>query len=134
MSTTLLSRMFLQWKREYLTSLRERCNANKKQLRKLPKLGDIVTIYNDKTSRQRWKLGKIVRLLPGKDNLVRAAELRTVDNSGKSIIVKRPIQHLIPLEVDDKLVIASDEENQNKVADNVAITTSRDEDVPEVIQ
>ena len=80
------------------------------------------------------KLGKIVRLLPGKDNLVRAAELRTVDSSGKSITVKRPIQHLISLEVDDKLVIASDEENQNKVADNVVITTIRDEDVLEVIQ
>ena len=83
-------------------------------------------IYNDKTSRQRWELGKIVRLLPGNKNVVRTAELRTVDNSGKSITVKRPIQHLIPLKVDDKLALASDEENQNKVADNVTITTIRD--------
>ena len=54
---------------------------------------------------------------------MRAAELQTVDKSGKSITVKHPIQHLIPLEVDEKLDIASDEENQNKVADNVLITT-----------
>ena len=91
----LLSRMFLQWKREYLISLCERCNDSKKQLRKIPKIADIVTIYNDRTSRQRWKLGKIVRLLPGKDNLVRAAELRTEDTSGKSMTVKR-LHFLLP--------------------------------------
>ena len=109
-------------------------NASMKELRKMPKLGEIITIYNDKTSRQRWKLGKIVRLLPGKDNLLRAAQLQTVANSGNSITVKRPIQHLIPLEDDEKLALASDEETQNKVADNVAITTIRDKEVLEVIQ
>ena len=109
-------------------------NASMKELRKMPKLGEIITIYNDKTSCQRWKLGKIVRLLPGKDNLLRAAQLQTVVNSGNSITVKRPIQHLIPLEDDEKLALASDEETQNKVADNVAITTIRDEEVLKVIQ
>ena len=59
---TLLSRMFLQWKREYLKSLREKYKSSSKHLKKRPKVGDIVTIYNDKTSRHRWKLGKIVRL------------------------------------------------------------------------
>ena len=92
--------MFLQWKREYLTSLLEKYNSSSKQLKKILKVGDIVTIYSNKTSPQRWKLGKIVRLLQGKDNLARVAELQTVDNSGKSITMKRPIQHLIPLEVD----------------------------------
>ena len=48
--------------------------------------------------------------------------------------MKRPIQHLIPLEVDEKLALSSNEENQNDVVDNVAITTIRDEDVSEVIQ
>ena len=44
-------------------------------------------------------MGKDIRLLKGKDNTVRAVELRTHDKAGKSISIKRPIQHLYPLEI-----------------------------------
>ena len=43
---------------------------------------------------------RIEKLLGGKDNVVRAAELVTVDNSLRKIRTKRQVQELCPLEVD----------------------------------
>eukprot|EP00795_Rhopilema_esculentum_P011295 gene11295-21485_t len=130
---TLLGRFVTQWKKEYLTSLRERYTSKGKQLRRIPKQGDIVTIHNDKTPRQKWKLGKITRLLPGRDNIVRAAEVCTTDNSGKVVVLKRSIQHLYPIEVQDSL----EQVDQDKVPEeeeDVQIAIIRDEDVTTFIK
>ena len=130
---TLLGRFFTQWKKEYLTSLRERYTSKGKQLRRIPKEGDIVTIHNDKTPRQKWKLGKITRLLPGRDNIVRAVEVRTTDNSGKVVVLKRSIQHLYPIEVQHSLK----QVDQDKVPEeekDVQIAMIRDEDVTTFIK
>lgn len=43
---------------------------------------------------------RVEKLLGGKDNVVRAAELVTVDNSLRKIRTKRQVQELCPLEVD----------------------------------
>ena len=132
---TLLEKMFTQWKLEYLTSLRERYSSKNERLRKIPKIGDIVTIYNEKTPRQRWKLGKIERLLPGKDSIVRAVEVRTVDNSGKTVSMKRPIQHLFPIEVEETLQSSSESDNRTSSEEkDVTITAVRDEDIPHIIR
>ena len=130
---TLLSRMFTQWKREYLTSLREKyqVNASTRQIRK-PELGDIVTIHHDKLPRQQWKLGKITRLLPGKDNEIRAVELRTNDKSGKSIVLRRSIKHLNPLEVQERLEKKTINTNENSA--EIPIKMVKDEEIPEIIK
>ena len=57
-------------------------------------VGDIVIIESDK-KRGSWKLGKIEKLITGKDNKVRAAEIKTE----KKTLIKRHIQKLYPLEV-----------------------------------
>eukprot|EP00795_Rhopilema_esculentum_P009840 gene9840-18418_t len=62
---TPLGRFVTQWKKEYLTSLRERNTSKGKPLRRIPKEGDIVPIHNDKTPRQKWILRKMISLLPG---------------------------------------------------------------------
>ena len=125
---TLLAKFFNQWKKEYLTSLRERFLGKNQEKQKIPKRGDIVIIQNDKTPRQKWKIGKITELLPGRDKIVRAVEVRTTDKSGKTIYMKRPIQHLVPIEVQDledtvqtKSVVNRDEP--------LKIRMARDEDV-----
>ena len=65
------------------------------------KVGDIVILKNDSVARAFWKLAKVEKLLPGRDGLVRAAELTvprgTSSNSTQRL--RRPIQHLIPTEV-----------------------------------
>ena len=125
--------MFTQWKREYLTSLREKyqVNVNTKQIRK-PEFGEIVTIHHDKLPRQQWKLGKITRLLPGKDNEIRAVELRTNDKSGKSIVLRRSIKHLYPLEVQERLEKKTINTNENSA--EIPIKMVKDEEIPEIIK
>ena len=51
-------------------------------------------IKNEERYRSRWDLGIIVKLIKGCDGVVRAAKLR----AGKSFL-KRPVQHLYPLEL-----------------------------------
>ena len=125
---TLLSRFFTIWKREYLTSLRERFIGKNQKTLKTPKRGDVVIIQKEKTPRQKWKLGKITELLTGRDKIVRAVEVRTTDNSGRSITVKRPIQKLVPIEVQDEEEHA---EKEHVVMENepIKITMVRDENV-----
>ena len=38
-------------------------------------------IHADKTLRQQWRMGKVEKPLRGRDDVVRAAEVVTVDNS-----------------------------------------------------
>ena len=38
-------------------------------------------------------------LIPGNDDVVRSARVCIVNDSGKRTILRRPVQHLIPLEV-----------------------------------
>ena len=40
-------------------------------------------------------------LLPGKDNIIHAVELRTINKSGKPNVIKRSVCHLYPVEVRD---------------------------------
>ena len=46
-----------------------------------------------------WKLAKVDELLPSSDGVVRSAKVRVNGEGGKPITHRRPIQHLIPLEV-----------------------------------
>jgi hypothetical protein len=55
---------------------------------------------NGSTARVFWKLAKIESLITSKDNVVRSATVRVLDKENKKIIIlRRPIQHLIPLEI-----------------------------------
>ena len=90
-----------RWRREYLLSLREQsvCNSKRKNDVSIS-AGDIVIIKNDKTNRNFWKLAMVESLLQGDDNTVRAAVVRVVGGKGdQSQRLRRPVQHLIPIEV-----------------------------------
>ena len=96
---TLLSHFRNRFKTEYLPSLREHHKVNNTKKDSLVAVGDIVHLYKEKIPRQRWPMGKIIRLLPGKDGIVRAAEVKTVIPTKEPLVVKRPIQKLFPIEV-----------------------------------
>ena len=51
-------------------------------------------IKSDERNRGKWKLGIVEKLIPGRDQVVRAVRLR----AGKSYL-ERPVQHLFPLEL-----------------------------------
>ena len=65
-------------------------NVNKMKI----SIGDVVLIKNEDHYRKKWKIGIVDKLNNGRDDVIRAAQLR----SGKSFI-QLPIQHLYPLEL-----------------------------------
>ncbi|GFQ98711.1 integrase catalytic domain-containing protein [Trichonephila clavata] len=56
--------------------------------------GDIVLIGDDWKKRLQWPLARVIKLIPGKDGLVRTVKLRT-----QSCTLIRPMQRVFPLEV-----------------------------------
>ena len=58
------------------------------------KTGDVVLIQIDERNRGKWNVGIVVKLIKGRDSVVRAARLR----AGKSFL-ERAIQQLCPMEL-----------------------------------
>ena len=95
--------------KEYLTGLTERHATSRHGFDvREPKVGDTVLI-NDKASskvkipRNRWNLGRILTLHPGRDGKVRSVDVRMVVDKGEEPCVlrhKSPSQ-LVPLEAGD---------------------------------
>ena len=69
-------------------------SKSKNENRKI-KENDIVLIGDKNYKRTDWPLARVVKTIPGHDNVVRVCELKT--KNGEFI---RPIQKLYPLEVD----------------------------------
>ena len=84
-------------------------------------VGDIVIVKSDTTKRIFWKLGRVKELLAGKDGRVRAAKVRVGERGErKPIIIRRVIQHLVPLEVHSSDVLEnSTDEVTNAPMENV---------------
>ena len=80
-----------RWLREYLPSLITR----KKWLQPTAnvKIGDLVLVVDYAVPRGYWPLGRIVKVFPGHDNIVRSAEVKT-----KFGVMKRPVTKLALLE------------------------------------
>ena len=68
-----LNQFWQTWCKDYLLSLRERCNTgvNKAQntAKEKPQTGDVVLIKQS-LPRGQWKIGKITKLIKGRDNLI----------------------------------------------------------------
>lgn len=89
----MLKNIWKVWQKEYLSSLMQR---KKWVIEKEPvSIGQMVVIYDENLPPAKWLLGKIVKLLPSKDGIVRAVKIRTPTNH-----LVRPIQKLciLPLE------------------------------------
>ncbi|XP_057308167.1 uncharacterized protein LOC130646050 [Hydractinia symbiolongicarpus] len=106
------------WKRfsiTYLNELRQRHLYERKKTADAElRLNDIVLIKDDTpTPRSQWKIGKIEKLIVGKDGRTRGAKLKVNSTSGRSTYVHRPVQKLIPFEVIEEEVKATEaEDNQ----------------------
>ena len=82
-----------------MLSLRERAINHGCQKNLKIKEGDVVVLKKDGTARCLWKLAKITELILGRDGRVRAAKVQLLSKD-KITIIRCPVQHLIPLEVD----------------------------------
>ena len=114
----LLNDFWSRWKREYLTSLRERFN-NSMHKDNLIKVGQIVLIHDD-CPRVFWKLGKIINTFPGTDGLIRSASLKTEKG-----ILERPITKLYPLEILVEECAADTNSSDGNTSDNNDLPVNR---------
>ena len=86
---------------EYINSLHVRHCYDRKNVSDECKLriGEIVLIKQENMPRLKWHKVRVMNFTVGQDKLIRGVTLRAINNSGKRIILKRPLQHLVTLEV-----------------------------------
>ena len=84
----------------------------KNQSNVIANVGDIV-IIKALGPRSTWKLGRVEKLFEGRDGVVRAAQV--VQGNRQSL--RRSLQDLFPLEVQDELVEYDTVNNANKNVD-----------------
>ena len=85
-------------------------------------VGDVVLLCDEGTKRAFWKLAVVNELIQGSDDKVRAAVIRVGNDKGPAKLLKRSIQHMIPIEVtrDDTA-----EETEVTSTDNLVETPRR---------
>lgn len=75
-----------RWADEYLTVLQVRSKWYKDKI--TIKEGMLVVIKDDNLPPHHWKLGRIIQLHPGKDNIVRVVSIRTLSGVVKRAVAK----------------------------------------------
>ena len=82
----LRDRFWDQWKTEYLPTLTHR----RKWTQGTPNLkpGQLVLVNDDSQRRKSWPLARVISVQPGKDGVVRVAEVRTKDGTYTRPVVK----------------------------------------------
>jgi len=99
----LLTYYWSEFRKSYLASLAPERRWRNEDTKQNPaiKLGELVQI-NDPgyVARGTWKLGRVHKLIPGEDSIVRKVVLRVpnVDNSRKPHFLTRSIRQIAPLE------------------------------------
>ena len=96
---------------EYLTALQERhyYQQDKHKSKNNIQIGDVVLVKENKKNRLSWKKGKIINLLKGKDDIVRGVQLVMYQpNLNKTVNINRPIQLIVPLEIQEHSKLPSE--------------------------
>ncbi len=96
----ILQHFWKQWKEEYLLELREFHRAQEDKGGSYAiREGEVVTVYDDGHPRGLWRLGRIESLVRGSDGIVRGVYMRVMSKKGHIKTLRRPLQHIYPLEV-----------------------------------
>ena len=84
-----------RWIKEYLPTLTRRSRGWRKSNPNF-NVGELVLMKDDDyTKRSKWPLARILRVLPGRDNIVRVVEIKNKDG-----VFIRPVTSLLKLEDD----------------------------------
>ena len=128
----LLEQFTNRWRREYLLSLREHHSVKRHEAsRPQIKVGDVVLLLDDGTKRSFWKLAVVSELIQGNDDKVRAAVIKVGSDKSPAKLLKRSIQHLIPIEVDrvDDEEIATEDISTNDRVEDPSQLITRDTEI-----
>ncbi|XP_035451568.2 uncharacterized protein LOC118277015 isoform X5 [Spodoptera frugiperda] len=90
-----------RWQLEYIAELQQRVKWRipDRQLQ----IGELVLIKEENTPPMNWKLGRILTLYPGKDNVARVADVKTTTGT-----YRRAIKNLCPLLEPSENLIGAD--------------------------
>ena len=69
------------------------------QIRRVPKIGDMVMVHHDHKKRQLWGMVRIEDLIMGESEIVRGAKVKICRAGKDPSIIERPIEKLFPLEM-----------------------------------
>jgi hypothetical protein len=99
----LVNQYWRRFSKEYITELRN-FRYNKTPSGTQPKLDDVVLIVEEKQPRLSWKMGRIVEVKPGRDNVVRTVrvQVNTYDRNKDRVVTRmyyRPVNLICPLEI-----------------------------------
>ena len=84
-----------------MTDLRAFHQSNVSESAKPVRVGDVVTVYEENKKHRDWKMAVVERLIRGRDEVVRAANIWVIVKE-KLMRISRPIQKLYPEEVRTK--------------------------------
>ena len=91
-----LNHFWSQWRNEYVTSLREYDKKYKQTNDIKPSINDIVIVFEEKQSQNKWMLGRVVELIDGHDGKTRGVKIMM----GKTkTVFSRPVNKVYPLEL-----------------------------------
>ena len=95
-----LENFWKRWKLEYLQELREFHRTGQQgECTSSLQPGEIVTVYDEDHPRGLWRLGKIEEVIPSADGNIRGVLVKVVSKGGQVQFIRRPVQHIYPLEV-----------------------------------
>ena len=68
--------------------------------------------------RGQWRKGRVENIIQGKDGMIRGASLRVYLKDGKTIILKCPVQKLVPFEIQAAVKQENKQEETRAADDN----------------
>ncbi len=81
-----MNHFWSRWRTEYLLELRESHSQSMKKSPSCPQVavGDVVIVHDDSLPRGLWKLGRIKRIITGRDGQARGASVRVASRDQQS--------------------------------------------------
>ena len=95
----LLKHFWTRWRNEYLTELREYHKQIVPRKSELISEDDVVLIIDEKQPRITWRVGRVVELLQGANDVIRGAKILCHTEQGRLSTIRRPVNKLVPLEL-----------------------------------
>ena len=79
-------------------NLRESHDCNAQATRKVPKVGELVTVFEEGVKRNGWKMAVMESLIVGRQKEVRRTTIHVI-TKGRAVHLSRPVQKLFPIEI-----------------------------------
>lgn len=93
----IVQHFWLRWSKEYLSHVQQRCKWKTSNISNI-KIGTMLLIKEDNTPPLNWKFGRIIRLYPGSDGVIRVVDIKT--SSG---VLKRSVGKICVLPIDNAM-------------------------------